>query len=152
MENFIVIDTILVDGVELCDVLYYTNDRIYLTHVKKGFSADMRELTNQVLISARRLKECLGTEEKTFLVKIYIAIVNKGRSVNNLSQEEFVDLFSKKNIVYSLAFKSQQQQDLLVEDNIDSYNSNIAKFSLVQCSSEMRINYYNLEIGQIRTV
>ncbi|KQS89224.1 DUF6119 family protein [Chryseobacterium sp. Leaf394] len=152
MENFIVIDTILVDGVELCDILYYTNDRIYLTHVKKGFSADMRELTNQVLISARRLKECLGTEEKTFLVKIYSAVVNKGRSVNNLSQEEFVDLFSQKNIVYSLAFKSQQQQDLLVEDNIDSYNSNIAKFSLVQCSSEMRINYYNLEIAQIRTI
>ncbi|WP_332452956.1 DUF6119 family protein [Chryseobacterium aquaticum] len=149
VENYIVIDTILVDGIELCDILYYNDSRIYLTHVKKGFSADMRELTNQVLISARRLKECLGSDDKTFLNKVYNAILNKDRSVNNLSQEEFLDLFTQKKIVYTLAFKSEQQADLLVEENIDSYNSNIAKFSLVQCSSEMRINYYDLEIFQI---
>ncbi|MCT3719538.1 DUF6119 family protein [Elizabethkingia anophelis] len=150
-KKFIVIDTILIDGIELCDILYYNADSLYLTHVKKGFNADMRELTNQVLISARRLKECLGSAEKLFLIKLYNAIIQKGRSVNNLSLKEFINLFETKLIIYTLAFKSEQQSDLLVEDNIDNYSSNIAKFSLIECSSEMRVNYYNLEIFQIQS-
>lgn len=31
-------------------------------------------------------------------------------------------------------------------DNIDSYRSNIAKLSLIQCYTEMRTDYYDLNI------
>ncbi|MBC8883142.1 hypothetical protein H9X57_06255 [Flavobacterium piscinae] len=66
-----------------------------------------------------------------------------------MSLEEFKMLFNKK-ITYVLAFTSHLTKDLLVEENIDKFDSNIARFSLIQCSSDMRANYYDLLTYQIR--
>ena len=38
---------------------------------------------------------------------------------------------------------------LIVEDNIEKYTSNIARYSLIHCSSEMRAYYYDLLNFQI---
>ena len=59
LTNFIVIDTIIVDGIELCDLLYFDSSTIYLIHVKYGFRSQIRELNNQILIAARRLKDAV---------------------------------------------------------------------------------------------
>lgn len=147
--NYIVVDTVIADGLELCDIIYYDNDNLYLIHVKFGFNSKMRELSNQVNISARRLREALGTSEKSILGDIYNKLEMKGRYLNNLSKEEFKDLFNKK-VSYILAFSSHLKEDWKVEENIDTFDSNIAKFSLIQCSGEMRANYYDLLVSQIR--
>lgn len=146
--NYIVIDTIIADGLELCDILHYDNNNLYLIHVKYGFGSNMRELTNQVTISARRLREALGTEERKILEKIYERLVEKKHNIDNLSLEEFKNLFNKK-ITYILAFTSHLNEDYKVENNIERFNSNIAKFSLIQCSSEMRAYYYDMLTYQI---
>lgn len=147
--NYFVLDTIIVDGLELCDILYYTDDTLYLVHVKYGFESKMRELHNQINISARRLKDVLGTSDKSLLEKIYNKLVEKGLSTNSLSISEFIKLFDRR-IVFVLAFTSHLKEDLLVEDNIDRFTSNIAKFSLVQCSSDLRADYFDLVVHQIR--
>lgn len=67
VPKYIVLDTIIADGLELCDILKYDDSNLYLVHVKYGFGSSMRELTNQVTISARRLKEVLATEDKKTL-------------------------------------------------------------------------------------
>lgn len=149
INNYIVIDTIIVDGFELCDILYYDESAIYLVHVKYGFDSKMREINNQISISARRLKDILGANNTTPLEKIYNQLLAKERSFNNLTKEEFVALF-KKRIVFVLAFTSHLAEDLTVEENIEKFESNIAKFSLVQCSSELRSNYFDLMTHQIR--
>ena len=148
IPNYIVIDTIIADGLELCDILKYDDENLYLIHVKYGFSSNMRELTNQVVISAKRLKESLGTEEKTILDKVYSSLVAKQHNIDNLSLQEFKNLFNRK-ISYVLAFTSHLKEDLKVESNLDKFTSNIARFSLIQCSSDMRTNYYNLLTYQI---
>src|SRR5690606_30414585 len=43
IKNYLVLDTITIDGVELCDVIFYDNDNIYLIHVKRGFDSSMRD-------------------------------------------------------------------------------------------------------------
>lgn len=149
LNNYIVIDTIIVDGVELCDILYYDVTTIYLIHNKYGFTSSIRELTNQILISAKRLRESLGSENPIFLKKIYNSLLEKGRNVNELNEEEFINLFKNKKIKFVLAFTSNLTEDLIVEENIDKYISNIAKFSVVECSSEMKINYYDIYFKQI---
>ena len=149
LPNYIVLDTIIADGLELCDILKYDSNNLYLVHVKYGFSSNMRELTNQVTISARRLKEILSTEDKKTLEIIYNKLLNKKGRLKNMSLDEFKELFNKK-ITYVLAFTSHLTKDLLVEDNIDKFDSNIARFSLIQCSSDMRANYYDLLTYQIR--
>lgn len=146
--NYIVIDTIIADGLELCDIIYYDNVNIYLIHVKYGFQSKIRELTNQITISARRLRETLGTKKKTLIEKIYNSLIDKKHNIDNLALDEFKSLFEKK-ITFVLAFSSHLKSDLIVEDNIEKYTSNIARYSLIHCSSEMRAYYYDLLNFQI---
>ena len=148
-ENYIVIDTIIADGLELCDIIYYDEVNIFLIHVKYGFTSQIRELNNQITIAARRLKDAIGSEDKSILRKIYNRVVEKGRSVNGLNEEQFLTLF-KKRINFIMAFTSHLSDDLLVEESMDRFDSNIARFSLIQCSSDMRSNYYDLLFCQIR--
>jgi uncharacterized protein (TIGR04141 family) len=146
--NYIVIDTIIEDGLELCDIMYYDDNNLYLIHVKYGFQSKIRELTNQITISARRLREALGTKDKLILEKIYNRLIEKNYNIDNLSLDEFKNLFNKR-ISYILAFTSHLKNDLVVADNIDRFNSNIARYSLIQCSGEMRAYYYDLLNYQI---
>ena len=61
-----------------------------------------------------------------------------------------LDSYKNKDIVYVFAFSSQLHHDNLVEDNIDDYRSNIARYSLVKCSKDMAALSYKLNIHQIR--
>ncbi|WP_439697418.1 DUF6119 family protein [Mucilaginibacter sp. AW1-7] len=146
--GYIVCDALIVDGVELCDVLYYDKKGLYLCHVKAGFNSKVRELTNQVLISARRLKEATNGKDSSFLDRFYDKLVNSGRNYDDLTLSKFKRLF-KKNINYVLAVASTLVEDLPVEDHMDKYDSNIARFSLIQCSNEMMATYFPLTVYQI---
>ena len=145
LKNYIVIDTIIKGGLELCDILHYDIDNLYLIHVKYGFKSEMRELTNQITISARKLRETLSSKDKTILTKIYNSLISKGSNIDNLTLTAFKELFNKK-ITYVLAFTSHLKEDLTV---IDKFNSNIARYSLIQCSGEMRAYYYDMQTFQI---
>ena len=147
-SEYIVVDTIIVDGIELCDVMYYDDNTLFLAHIKYGFTSKMRELTNQILISSRRLREDLASENKSFVKEVFNKLTEKERNFNSLTEDQFVNLFNK-NITYVLGFTSQLASDILVRDNIDSFNSNIARYSIVQCSSEMRASNGNLLLFQI---
>ena len=149
-SGYVVIDTIIVDGVELCDILHYDDNNLYLIHVKYGFSSSIRELSNQIMISARRLRETLSSNKKELLDKIYLQLRKKGRNIDAMSLEDFKEMFNTKKINYVLACTSQLSEDVLIEDNIEKFDSNIARFSLIQCSGEMRANYYDLLTYQIR--
>ncbi len=150
-DNYIVLDTLIADNLELCDIMFYNEDELYLIHVKYGFQSKMRELTNQVLISARRLRETKGTKEKKLLVDIHHQLIEKGYNINGLDLEHFIALFEKR-IKYVIAFTSHLKKDLEVKNNIEKFTSNIARYSLIQCSGEMRANYYDLLTYQIPRV
>ncbi|QEM12596.1 DUF6119 family protein [Mucilaginibacter rubeus] len=148
LPGYIVMDTVIVDGIELCDFVFYNEQTIYLVHVKAGFSSPMRELANQITISARRLREALNTDENPFLDRLYQRLLDKGFYLNDLDLTGFKALF-KKTINYVLAVNSTLSEDLLIEENMNRYDSNIARFSLIQCSNEMNTSYYPLLTYQI---
>ncbi|TDO23727.1 uncharacterized protein (TIGR04141 family) [Pedobacter duraquae] len=149
MPGYIVCDTVIIDGVELCDILHITANEVYLIHVKHSFTSRVRELTNQILISARRLSQAISAKQRTFFNGIYDALVTKGRSVDNLTSEEFYNLFLAKKPIYVFATASQLAVDLAIQDNVALYDSNIARFSLVTCSAEMQTSFYELKTFQI---
>jgi len=148
--GYFVLDTITPDGVELCDIIYFTENELYLIHVKHSFTARVRELTNQILISARRVSEAAATKNQAFFDKVHKSILSKGRATNNLSAEEFAKLFYDKSLVYVFATASQFSDDPLISENIERYNSNIARFSVTTCSSEIRTTYGDFKTCQIR--
>lgn len=147
--DYLVFDTITIDGIELCDILYFDNDSIYLIHVKYGFDSSIRELYNQVILSARRLQETISSEEKKFLKLNFQSLIKKDNNNSNLTESEFLGLFTK-NINYVMAFSSDHSTEMIIENGIDRIKSSIAKFSTIQASSEMRADYYNLFFCQIR--
>lgn len=147
--NYLVFDTISIDGIELCDILFYDESNIYLIHVKYGFDSSIRELYNQVILSARRLQETLSSIEKTYLKTNFQSLVNKENSESDLTEDVFLGLFTKK-INYVMAFSSKHVTELIIENDIDRIKSSIAKFSTIQASSEMRAEYYDLFFYQIK--
>lgn len=148
IANYLVFDTITINGIELCDILYYDETNLYLIHVKHGFDSSIRELYNQVILSARRLQESLASKEKEYL-KIIFKSIEKKNNTKNITQSEFIKLFSKK-INYVMAFSSANKKEIIIENNMDKIKSSIAKFSVIQSSSEMRGEYYDLYFTQIK--
>lgn len=147
IPNYLVFDTITINGIELCDVLYYDETNLYLIHVKYGFDSSIRELYNQVILSARRLQESLSSKEKEYL-KINFKSIQKKNNTKNITQSEFIKLFEKK-INYVMAFTSDNKNEIIIENNVGKVKSSIAKFSIIQSSSEMRGEYYDLYFKQI---
>ena len=62
----------------------------------------------------------------------------------------FLEKFRKKPITYVLAFKSTWKSGENIKDNIDKANSNIAKYSLIQCVKEMITTSYPISIVEIK--
>lgn len=147
LKNYLVFDTITISGIELCDVIKYDEKNIYLIHVKRGFDSSMRELYNQIILSARRLEESRSSKEKDYLKRCFKSLVKKKQNNHINSFEDFIKLFDK-NIKYVMAFSNNNSNEP-IESNIIKVKSSIAKFSIIQTSSEMRSDYFELLFAQI---
>jgi uncharacterized protein (TIGR04141 family) len=150
LKNYLVFDTIAISGIELCDIIRYDERNIYLIHVKRGFDSSMRELYNQIILSARRLEESKSSKNKDYLKKSFNSLIKKKQTNDINSFDEFIKLFDK-NIKYVMAFSNNSSNEL-IEDRMTKVKSSIAKFSVIQTSSEMRTNYYELLFTQIEHI
>lgn len=150
LDNYWVFDKCLGDKIELCDIMYETNDKVYFVHVKSGFDAKMRDLTNQVLISAKRFKNSRDSGDMNFVNQV-LEQYNKGNFINIIQDnKKFIENLFSKEIVYVLAFKPTSKKFKSIRGNIDKINSNIAKFSLIQCIREMKASSYQIEVVEIK--
>jgi uncharacterized protein (TIGR04141 family) len=149
--DFFVLDKVLSQNIELCDLLFITEGELFLFHVKKGFNGMMRDLTNQVTISARRLWIDIKTKEKPFLAELYDSF---SRSDNFLytympSKEEFIELFLKNKITYVISFCSMNKTGRRVFREVETFRSNIAKYSLTEAIKEMKDQEFGIKILEI---
>jgi len=149
--NYIVLDKILSHNIELCDILYYDENTVYICHVKGGFNGMMRDLTNQVKISANRLFADLKSENKPFLNQLFTKLENHEnyQYTNKFSRDDFLNLFVNKNIEYILAFCSFNKRGDTVFENIEKFSSTIAKYTIVDTVQFMRNRSYNMRIHEI---
>lgn len=145
-ESFLVLDKMLGQNIELCDLLYVTESTVFLIHVKKGFDAKIRDVANQIFISSSRLSNDLKTQ-KNFLKEIYQGFNASENNRRGLSEGEFLSYFNK-NIEYVMAFCPSGRNSNVI-DNILYFESNIAKFSVISASKEMNTNSYPLRIVEL---
>ena len=138
-KNYLILDKMLGQNIELCDILYETDNILYLIHVKDGFDAKMRDLTNQISVSANRLWNDLKSDN-SFLRIVYNSYSVSSNNTNNLQWTDFLQKFKSKEIIYVLAFSSNLKNKTVL-DNFESHKSNIAKFSLIQSFREQSNNY-----------
>lgn len=149
LENFYVFDKVIPDNIEFCDIMFEDEESIYLIHVKDGFDAKIRDVSNQILISANRFWNDKNSGSQEYLKGI-IDSYNRNRTPN-IDKEEFLEKFnSSKEIIYVMAFKTNKG-GYSIQDKIRQSRSNIAKYSLVQCSQDMTA-LYNLKIIDIADI
>jgi len=120
----------------------------------------MRDLCSQITVAARRIILDINSE-KSYITKLFNGLVSYKDSENDYlktigqqSESTNIESFKRifdKNIVFVLSVldKSKNQRELL---NIETFNSNIAKFSLQELSKEIRGLNLHLKITQIQKV
>lgn len=151
--GYLVFDKALGQNIELCDIMFENDDTIYFIHIKTGFDAKIRDLSNQILISANRFMISRNSGDNSFVgdvVNSYNSRVdNVGYEI--IDKEGFLQKFATggKDIVFVMAFKSDTQSVPVIRNNVDKLESNIAKFSLIQCVREMSTYNYPIEIIEI---
>lgn len=146
-QNYIVLDRVIIESIELADILYYNDDELYLCHVKYGFCTEMRDLYSQVINSARRLTHLLRDGENKVLKELHKKLIDDARTA--ISLDDFIGLFRERNINYVMGFTGHLKNGLNPKDDIQAYSSNIAKMSLIQCSAEMRSDYFDFTVEVI---
>jgi len=138
-DNYFVLDKIIRDNIELCDILIQKNKTLYFVHVKNGFTTQMRNLYIQVVLSAKRLNNDLFNNVGS---SYFVKTLEKYNSDNN-AKIDAKDLYQKImdddiKVVFVMAYNNYSYAGNSPDDKIDLSNSNIAKYSLVQTVREMR--------------
>ncbi|MFZ6052550.1 DUF6119 family protein [Halocola ammonii] len=148
-ENYWVLDKMLGQNIELCDIAFLKEDNLYLIHVKDGFDAKIRDLTNQVSISAQRLWNDMRSD-RVFIKEVFDKYSKGANNVDGISREAFYKLFTENSITYVLAVTTNLKGKTIT-NHLSEHKSNIAKFSVIQSFQE-RIDNYPLQIIEVETV
>ena len=148
-KNYFVFDTIVPNNIEFCDIMFIDETTIYLIHVKDGFDAKMRDVSNQIVISANRVWNDISSGSQSYLESV-IDLYNNKHSSQIDKGSILADFQGKKEIVYVLVFRSQNG-DLPVKNRIANSKSNIAKYSLIQCMQDMS-SLYRLKIFDVSDI
>jgi hypothetical protein len=138
-------------NIELCDLMFEDESHLYLIHVKKGFNAKMRDLSNQIIISAARLWNDVKSGRYEFVDAVLEAYNNSRAGRDVIPLQDFRNRFNKE-IIYVMAFNSDLVGHRRIIDNLENIRSNIAKFCLVQGVKEMQSAHYPLKIFEIGNI
>lgn len=161
-DGCIILDKITPENIEFCDILKYTDDRVYVIHLKKGFNNSMRELTAQALVSARRLAQDIKTD-KSFL-KTTSQFVRQGNTKGDraystkIQQQTFPaqgleGIFANKkdrDIIFCLGIMDTNVKDRNLANQISEYKSNIAKFSILELERNLRGIGFGFAVAHIK--
>ncbi|GAL76224.1 hypothetical protein JCM19275_630 [Nonlabens ulvanivorans] len=149
LPNYHVFDKMLPDNIEFCDIMFEDKNSIYLIHVKDGFDAKIRDVANQITISANRFWNDFNSGSSGYLASIVDTYNN--RNPIKIDKDKFLKKFHQnKEIIYVMAYKSKKGK-LDLEDRIRKSKSNIAKYSLIQCVQDMS-PLYQIKIFDIADV
>lgn len=160
LANTLVLDRVLNENIELCDILKWDAENLYLIHVKSGFGNTVRDLASQIFIASSRLKQDISAK-KVFIEGIYDSLVSKsngtsedfkkiGAQSQSISKNDFKALF-KKNPIFVLAVydTATDSRDRSIR-NIEEFKSSIAKFSISELVKDMRSIDVRFQITQIK--
>jgi len=156
--NAIVLDKVTTENIELCDIMKWDDNNLYLYHVKVGFTNTTRDLCEQISIASRRLQADLSSD-RSFIKKVYLSLQNKsdstdeyfksaGAQTKQYTEEFFLDLF-KKTPIFVLAVADAGGSERKLRTEIANFRSNIAKFSLEKLFRDMRGFDIELKATQI---
>ena len=149
-NNTIVIHPYKYKNIELCDLIKYDENELYLYFVKDEFKSTIRELSYQVYNTAKIIENDINSNFE-FLKNFYDAFKLKYPDKINMNKAVFINLFITKSIRYVFAFRVKDNKKLY--EMPEQFSSNIAKFALVDLVQKMNfIDNGSLKIEQIESI
>lgn len=160
-KGHLVFDTITPQNIEACDIMIYDNVDVHLIHVKKGFNNSIRNLTSQINIAAKRIREDYRTGFE-YLEKIELQAKNGRTSPKNDLRQIAGQAFPKgglstifqnkkaPNIIFCLAFVDEAGEERSLLNQLSKFKSNIAKFSLMEVHREIISMGFGFKIIQLK--
>ena len=154
IDQCYVLDKVIKDNIELCDVLIIHNNIAYFVHVKNGFNTKMRDLYIQVILAAKRLSNDLKNKKGVNYLKKTLTEYNKRNPNKTIDIDDFIKKIKSKEITinFVMAFKNNHYKSESILDRIDKCNSNIAKYSLVQVVKEMQAFNFGINLIDISDI
>ncbi|MCK7590777.1 hypothetical protein M0G43_09340 [Subsaxibacter sp. CAU 1640] len=151
LPNYYVLDKILKDNIELCDILTIRDNVAYFIHVKNGFNTTMRDLYIQLILSAKRLSNDLKNTKGISYLKKTLTEYNRKNPKKKMDVESFLNKVAKKEISinFVMAFKNNHHKTYPILERIDRCKSNIAKYSIVQAVKEMQAFDFGISLIDI---
>lgn len=151
LDQYYVLDKVIKENIELCDILTINNNIAYFIHVKNGFNTKMRDLYIQVILSAKRLSNDLKNTKGISYLKKTLEEYNKRNSDKKIDIDDFLEKIKSKELTinFVMAFKNNHYKKDNILDRIDKCNSNIAKYSLVQVVKEMQAFNFGINLIDI---
>jgi uncharacterized protein (TIGR04141 family) len=139
-KNYFILDKVIKDNIELCDILILENNTLYFVHVKNAFNTQMRNLYIQVTLSAKRLWNDLYNNTGSSYLKTTLKKHNNLNKNNKIDIEEVYNkiIEDEYKIEFVMAYNNYAYNGKTPEKKIELSESNIAKYSLVQTVREMR--------------
>lgn len=155
----VVLDTITPENIECCDILLYDQFNITFVHVKKGFGNTMRDLTAQISIAAKRIRETIHSDYE-YLEKVEAMArrpvkrdaLRTAIAAQKFPPEGLVSLIKERHrsgITFCLAFVDTANAKRTLITDINEFRSNIAKYSMIELSKELRLMGFNFKVVQI---
>lgn len=140
LDDYYILDKVISENIEMCDLLIIKNKVAYFVHVKDGFNTKMRDLYIQVILSAKRLSNDLKNNKGASYLEKTLKLYNERNVSKKINYDDFIKKVKDKNISinFVMAFKNNHYKGRDILDRIDACNSNIAKYSLVQVIKEMQ--------------
>lgn len=158
--NTIVLDKIIPENIEPCDILRWDDKNLYFHHIKAGFGNTMRDLCSQVFVAANRLlPDKLTTRD--YINKIYDHLLKKkgssdeyfnsvGKQTDKITRDNFIKLFTEKKFIFVLSIRdTSKTSERSMKNDISQFHSNIAKFSLQELVKGMKSIEVGFQFGQI---
>lgn len=139
-DKVILTHKVLSNNIELADLICFDDNNLYLIHNKSKFQgSDVRDVFNQILVSAELINHYLiGKDKVKILEDYYDKIIKKypnNLKIKSLTKEDFVLLFDRPNIHYIAGFMSNLSENV---------NSNYIKYLVLNTNKKLQEKNYDL--------
>ncbi|MFC4025167.1 DUF6119 family protein [Oceanobacillus longus] len=166
LPDVYVLDKILYENIEICDLLVKKEEELFFVHVKDGLGGDTRVLANQIETSMRMLYEGIHVNGQiledyynNIIQKIKKPEVNKEESTLSLAarkfkvdfpdKDSFIDLIRKmeKNIIFVFAYRPLDRHNFFNPETIKSTPAKLSMLNLAEVRNEFN---FGLEFLKVR--
>lgn len=152
-ENFIIGDKVLYKGIEVADLITWTEDELIIVHMKNRLDRNLRVLQSQFVNSAKMIAEFRSKGDSEELSIYYQRL--KTATIENKSKipdfESFKGIILKPNVrfVFGFATSTEHSDKLEIFDEIKQSRSTIAKIAILYSYYTIRNMSFNFSLAKV---